>query len=185
MNTKLVRPLLVACGCTAALAAAACGNSNSTANRETPSAAAAPAENPSKDNQPVTLTGCLMRGDGRNDFIMTKANEPVGTSGAASGSGSPESKTLEAASRSYRLDGDNDELEKLVGHQIRVTGTVVDKGDLDAAEKGSAERGTSGTVEKNREISQSDLAQVDVKSVESTADSCDNATKGARKGSKR
>src|SRR5437588_9871406 len=101
MNTKLVRPLLIACGCTAALAAAACGNTNSTANRETPSTAAAPAENASSDNQTVTLTGCLMRGEGRNDFIMTKANEPVGTSGAGSAPGRPESKTLEAASRSY------------------------------------------------------------------------------------
>ena len=185
MNRKLGRPFLVACGCTAALAAAACGNSNTTANRETPSAAATPAENASSDNQAVTLTGCLMRGDGRNDFIMTKANEPVGTSGAANGPGRPGSKTLEAASRSYRLNGDNDELEKLVGHQIRVNGTVADKGDLKAADKGSEERGTSGTVGKNREISQSDLAKVDVKSVESIADSCENATNSRRKPSSR
>jgi len=167
MDTKLVRRFMAACACTAALAAAGCDNS---ANRDTSTTTPAGDVSASK-NQPVALTGCLLRGDGRNDFILTKANQPVGTSGAAADAGSVERKTAEAAARSYRLDGENDQLDKLVGHQIRVSGTLADKGDLNK----SAERGTSGEASKDREISQSDLAKIDVKSVESIADTCDQA----------
>jgi len=180
MNTKLVRPFIVAWACTAALGVAACDN---TANRQTSSTASAPPA-ASNDNQPLTLTGCLMRGDGHNDFILTKANQPapVGTSGAAGEAGTVERKQLESASRSYRLSGESDELDKLVGHQIRVSGTLADKGDLNAPDKTS---GTSGGVNKDREISASDLAKVDVKSVESIADSCESAKNGGASSSRR
>ena len=183
MDTKLFRPLIVACACTAALAGAACDN---TTNRQTSSAAVTPADTSANNNQSVTLTGCLLRGDGRNDFILTKANQPVGTSGAASGAGSVEQKTIDAASRSYRLNGDNDELDKLVGHQIRVSGTLADRGNLNPPQQGSsAERGTSGTTNKDRELSESDLAKMDVKSVESIADSCDSGKNGGASPSRR
>ena len=176
MDMKLVGRFMAAFACTAALAAAGCDN---TANRDRSSATAG--DTSAGTNQPVSLTGCLARGEGSNDFILTKANQPVATSGTAAGAGSVEHKTMEAAARSYRLDGNNDELDKLVGHEIRVSGTLADKGDLNKAGKaGSAERGTSGEAGKDREISQSDLAKVDVKSVESIANSCDQMKSGAR-----
>jgi hypothetical protein len=164
---KLVRPFMVASACAAALALAACDNS---ANRDR-SAAGTSGETAASKDQPVTLTGCLMKGDGRNDFILTKANEPVGTTGSAGSAATPAEKTLDAAEHSYRLDGNNDDLEKLVGHKIRVSGTIDDRGNLE--KKSASERGTSGDVNKDREIKDSDLAKVDVKSVESIADSCD------------
>ena len=68
-----------------------------------------------------------------------------------------------------------------MGHEIRVSGTFADKGDLNKSGKErSAERGASGDAGKDREISQSDLAKVDVKSVESIADNCDHMKRGAR-----
>ena len=134
MDMKLVGRFMAAFACTAALAAAGCDN---TANRDRSSATAGDAT--AGTNQPVSLTGCLARGEGSNDFILTKANQPVATSGTAAGAGSVEHKTMEAAARSYRLDGNNDELDKLVGHEIRVSGTLADKGDLNKAGKaGSA-----------------------------------------------
>ena len=119
MDMKLVGRFMAAFACTAALAAAGCDN---TANRDRSSATAGDAS--AGTNQPVSLTGCLARGEGSNDFILTKANQPVATSGTAAGAGSVEHKTMEAAARSYRLDGNNDELDKLVGHEILVSGTL-------------------------------------------------------------
>ena len=186
MDNKLFRRVIVACGCTAALTfAAACDNSSSQQRSSSSSApAAAPADKSVSDNQPVTLTGCLMRGDGRNDFILTKADQPVGTSGASSepGGSIPE-RTREAAERSYRLDGDNDQLNALVGHRVRVSGTIKDRGALAASPDTSASspRGTSGEAGKNKGISESDLAKVDVNSVDSVADSCNGANPDAAK----
>ena len=111
---------------------------------------------------------------------------PLTLESPASGAGSVEQKTIDAASRSYRLNGDNDELDKLVGHQIRVSGTLADRGNLNAPQQGSSpERGTSGTMNKDRELSESDLAKVDVKSVESIADSCDSGKNGGASPSRR
>src|SRR5947199_9337325 len=110
MKSKLFKSATLACACTAALTLVACDNS---ASRQTSTATTPAAGTAAKtDNQAVTLTGCLMRGDGRNDFVLTKANEPVGTSGASQETGSIAARTRSAAARSYRLNGDNDELEK-------------------------------------------------------------------------
>ena len=124
MDSKLFRRVIVACACTAALAVAAACDNSANNQRSSSSPAAAPADKNASDNPPVTLTGCLMRGDGRTDFILTKANQPVGTSGESTEAGSIEHRTLEAAERSYRLDGDNDQFNSLVGHRVRVSGTI-------------------------------------------------------------
>jgi len=185
MDSKLFRRVIVACGCTAALTiAAACDNSSNPQRSSSSSApAAAPADKSASDNEQVTLTGCLMRGDGRNDFILTKANQPVGTSGVSSEPGSIPERTREAAERSYRLDGDNDQFNALVGHRVRISGTIKDRGDLGASPDTSASspRGTSGDAGKNQQISESDLAKVDVKSVDSVSDSCDGVNPSGAK----
>jgi hypothetical protein len=195
MDNKLFGRVIVACACTAALAGAACDNSSNqerSASSPAGSPAAAPADKSASEDQPITLTGCLMRGDGRNDFILTKANQPVGTSGEQSAAGSSiEQRQLEAAERSYRLKGDDEQFQNLVGHRVRVSGTLADKSDLSASspssdKSGSNVRGTSGEAQKNHEISESDLAKVDVKSIESVSDSCDGVnSKGASKPSRR
>ncbi len=123
--------------------------------------------------EPITLTGCLQKGNGalRTDYILTEVNatrSPVGTSGAAN----PKSdvvgnEQMRAAEHSYRLDGDRDELDKLVGKQVRVNGTVEKRSDLN-------EHNADGTV-KDRDrtkIDDGDLAQVKVDTVASIADAC-------------
>lgn len=124
--------------------------------------------------EPISLTGCLQKGSGtlRSDYVLTEANmarTPVGTSGAAA---NPKSdvvgkEQMRAAEHSYRLDGDRDELDKLVGKQVRVSGTVEKRSDLN-------EHNADGTVkERDRtKIADSDLAQVKVDTVASIADAC-------------
>jgi len=181
MNQKLVRPFMLAGACAVAVALAACDNS---ANRSNSSSTSTPAaERNASNNEAITLTGCLARGDGHNDYVLTKANQPVGTSGESTQAGSIPEKTRAAAERSYRLNGDNDQLDGLVGHRIRVSGTIADRGDLNASsdKNDSQPRGTSGEASKNQEISESDLAKVDVKSVESVADSCNGVNPPAKR----
>ena len=109
----------------------------------------------------MTLTGCLQQGDGRNDLILTQVNEqpgPVATSGERE-SGAVQEKQRAAAARSYQLSGGPDTLRDLVGHQVRITGTL-------------AERGEAASGDRNREVSEDDLARIDVRSAESVANSC-------------
>jgi len=124
--------------------------------------------------EPITLTGCLQKGSGalRTDYILTEVNTtraPVGTSGAAA---NPKTdvvgkEQMRAAEHSYRLDGNRDELDKLVGKQVRVSGTVEKRSDLN-------DHNADGTV-KDRDrtkVDDSDLAQVKVDTVASVADTC-------------
>jgi len=133
--------------------------------------------------EPISLTGCLQKGSGtlRSDYVLTEANTartPVGTSGAAS---NPKSdvvgkEQMRAAEHSYRLDGDRDELDKLVGKQVRVSGTVEKRSDL-------TDHNADGTV-KDRDrtkIDDGDLAQVKVDTVASIADACGGKTRRTKK----
>src|SRR5262249_60653493 len=77
----------------------------------------------------VTLTGCLQKGDGRSDYILTELNKPrtgVGTSGSTKPSSGDTvgQEQMRAASHAYKLDGDRDTLEPMVGKEVRVSGTI-------------------------------------------------------------
>jgi len=129
---------------------------------------------------PVTLNGCLQKGDGRSDYILTEINEPrttVGTSGsAAAGNDRVAQEQMRAAAHAYKLSADKDTLEPLVGKQVRVSGTVERRSQLN-------EHNDNGTV-KDRDrtkIDEDDLANVHVASIDSIADSC--GAPSARKGS--
>ena len=131
---------------------------------------------------PVTLTGCLQKGDGRNDYILTEINQPrtsVGTSGSsAAGSDKVGQEQMRAAEHAYKLSADNDTLEPMVGKQVRVSGTVERRSQLN-------EHNDNGTV-KDRDrtkIDADDLASVHVASIDSIADACGSPS--ARKGAKR
>src|SRR5436190_12617389 len=127
-------------------------------------------------NKPaVVLTGCLQETTGiLGDYILTQAkpvmsNGPaIGTTGAAdekNSKGEPkgiEQRQLAQAERSYRLSGESDQLKNQVGHQVRVRGNLTDRGNVSKADN---------------EVSQSDLAKVDVQSVELIASSCNPASK--------
>lgn len=187
MNQK-ISTTCIGVGMAVALSAFGCGGNN---NRDTADAsrtgAAAPGTTASANqkNRPVTLTGCLQKGDGRSDYILTQINTPrttVGTSGAegrkaaaengaAASSGSSAGvvaqEQLNAAEHAYRLNGDHDKLEPLVGQQVRVSGTLTARSDLNAR----AEQGRTNDQDR-RKIDESDLAKVDVASIDSTAENC-------------
>jgi hypothetical protein len=168
----------------AAVFAVACDRGNTAKNETTTppaagaagTAASAPAATTEASKPSVVLTGCLQEEKGvLGDYILTQAKpvmspgEATGTSGAAdekTGTGEPkgiEQRQLAQAERSYRLSGESDQLKENVGHQIRVRGTLANRGDV---------------AKSDNDVSQSDLAKVDVASVELIASSC-NA--GARK----
>ncbi|HEY6210665.1 MAG TPA: hypothetical protein VIW45_00205, partial [Vicinamibacterales bacterium] len=119
----------------------------------------------------IELTGCLQEEKGMlGNYILTQANqaapaETVGTTGDKkdqdkTANSKIEERQLAQAARSYRLSGESDQLKDNVGHQIRVRGNLTDKADLSKADN---------------DVSQSDLAKVDVKSVEMVASSCNAA----------
>src|SRR5260370_24801791 len=105
------------------------------------SGAAASAADTSKPA--VVLTGCLQEKTGMlGDYILPQAKpvmssgDAIGTTGAAdekNSKGEPkgiEQRQLAQAERSYRLSGASDQLKDNIGHQIRVRGTLTDRGDV-------------------------------------------------------
>jgi hypothetical protein len=91
----------------------------------------------------------------------------VGTAGAASGDIVGREQHA-AATKTYRLDGDDQQLRDLVGKQVRVNGHVTDRGDLGRPDHPDTTAG--GNVD--RDISTKDLARVKVDSIEKVADAC-------------
>jgi hypothetical protein len=134
----------------------------------------------------ITLTGCLQKQDGLMDsFILTQVNEPSGAVGT-SGSGA-EREQMRAAKHSYQLEvEDNDDFDKLVGKQVRVTGKLQEMSDLSRGTAGSTANdnraGANNRADGNnradadrRDIDANDLAKVDVETVTQVADACGNA----------
>ncbi len=113
------------------------------------------------DPSTMTVTGCLQQGDGSADLILTQVNSqpgPVATSGGNQSTAVQE-KQREAATRAYRLSGGPDELRDWVGHQVRVTGKLEDRGGVQSRAA-------------DREVKEGDLAKLEVTSAESVADAC-------------
>jgi hypothetical protein len=125
---------------------------------------------------PITVAGCLQKGGARS-YVLTRVNQPsdsVGTSGA-SDSSVVRREQMRAAAGSYRIDpADNMALDALVGHEVRVTGTVTENADLPRPSDQSGSRGSSP-----EEIEQSDLTRVRAASVESVRDVCQGAESAA------
>src|SRR3954465_10978263 len=154
MNRTAISNAVLGCGLATLLAAFGCGGDHNATNGTaagngtgqpaaagadrtgTPGAATGGAAGTSgtaadenNARPPVTLTGCLQKGDGRSDYILTEVNEPrtsVGTSGSATASGNDRvaQEQMRAAEHAYKLAGDRDTLEPLVGKQVRVNGTM-------------------------------------------------------------
>lgn len=205
---------LAACGCTALLSASACSNNDTNRTGNTGDTSAVPAAQGTSGQRdttpkPINLTGCLQQGDSRSSYILTEINEPSSRPTATSGSnanGRVEREQMREAQHAYRLDAkDDDELARLVGKKVRVSGTLTDRSDLMASNSDRAhDQGTVGTSGQNDrsktrtapsgdrdrgdKISESDLGQVDVTSIEKIADTCGSAAgssnKGAAKGTK-
>jgi hypothetical protein len=212
MNRTAISNAVLGCGLATLLAAFGCGGDHNATNGTaagngtgqpaaagadrtgTPGAAtgaagtsgtSGAAADENNNRTPVTLTGCLQKGDGRSDYILTEINQPrtsVGTSGSASAAGSDAvgQEQMRAAEHAYKLSADNDTLEPLVGKQVRVSGTVERRSQLN-------EHNDNGTM-KDRDrtkIDAGDLASVHVASIDSIADSCGAKSSGAKSSAKR
>ena len=148
----------------------ACSNGGADRDAATGSADAPVGTSGNETDRPMALTGCLQQGDGDGDFILTQVNEqpgPVATSGERDNSerdnAAVQKEQRAAAARSYRLSGGPDNLRDLVGHQVRLTGTVEDRGDVQERDR-------------DDEIKEGDLASLDVTAAESVATVCGSAT---------
>jgi hypothetical protein len=116
-------------------------------------------------------------------------NEPaaaVGTSGNLTATGSSiEREQLRYASETYRLDPKGDvQLRGMLGHQVRVTGTITEKarvpnGSRDEGDVGTNQSLRTRTQEETRDhpglhLDANDLAKLDVTSASAVSDSCGN-----------
>jgi len=178
-----------------ALTFAACGNNDRTAamsdNRAVGTSGTAPSATAKK---PIDLTGCLQKADG--SFVLTEISRPSPNAAPTEKKGDNsvvEREQLHAAQHAYRLSADkDDDLEKLVGRQVRVHGTVVEKSDLVAGDERRGNDltvGTSGSQDKNHEsdrksrakIDAGDLARVDVESIDKVAEGCGGRHQGNKR----
>jgi hypothetical protein len=175
------RALIAACAIAVGLGAAACGSPEPTSSENDAALPSASETLASREGAPVTLTGCLQQRDGTltDSFILTGVTD-AGLDAPAAAAGdartSVERQQVRAAMRSYRLDGDDDELERNVGKQVRVTGRLAEASDMRAERTAppDADRPAVGTggERKDAEIEADDLAEVEVESVQIVADAC-------------
>jgi len=184
-----------------ALSGAACSNNSRTNENRATGAEGAPAAArdsgtaAKNDQSPVTMTGCLQHGDGRS-FILTEINSPrtsVGTSGSTAAGDPVGREQMREAAHAYRLKAEDDKsLEGLVGHQVRVSGTVTERADLPATaanDKPATDRAagdrkaddraaaTSGSNPDRQKIDEGDLASIQVASIDSVADACGSSAR--------
>src|ERR1043165_8436614 len=101
----------VACGFTLAAASAACDRNVTKDSAR------------GHEGAPINLTGCVQKSEsGINSYVLPQVNTPaqsVGTTGSAKPDAVAQDQ-LREAEHAYRLDGDNSELDKLVGKQVSV-----------------------------------------------------------------
>jgi len=150
----------------------------------------------------VTLTGCAVKGDGDGDgfLLANSVEQTTRTTTAPTATGSTVSSTttneMKSARILYWLDDDDDEVAKLMGQLVEVTGEVegdVKRGEIEVErENGMIELeikadgrkanvkladvpsaiGTAGSV-KDREVELPYVVRkLDVKSAKSIAPSC-------------
>jgi hypothetical protein len=189
--THRVSTTFIGWGVAIALSAFACSGSSTEnkfpngdatkAGEPTAGAAGTVGSTTANEKSPMTITGCLQKGDGRRDYILTEVNTTrtkVGTTGSTPEVGSSADvvgkEQMRAAAHAYDLNGDRDTLEPLVGKQVRVSGTLAKSSELNDHDR-------AGKVDaKDRtKIDEDDLAKVDVTSIVQVADNC-----GASKGRK-
>jgi hypothetical protein len=151
-----VSSILFSAGLSAAVAAGACSR-----QEEPKPVADVQTQTAQPANQPVTIAGCLKRGDAADTFVLTSART----------GGSAETAT-------YQLVGAPDvNLQDHIGHRVEVSGTMEAQQEI-ASRTTAVPReedkptGTSGDpkVETRTEI---DIKRVAVSAVKPLADSCE------------
>jgi hypothetical protein len=128
---------------------------------------------------PITVMGCLQQqGSGlTRTYVLTRMTKPesVGTSGSEN-RGTAERDQLKAAENSYRIDAPRDvKLDELVGKQVSVKGTIVERSDLASSDRDANAKGTAGVANDQnarRDIKAGDLAEISASSITKVADQC-------------
>jgi len=147
---------------------------NCSRNREAnarPSVADIAKEAPDQDHKTLEVTGCLASDAQTNQFVLTANSNALSslTNRAAAG---------EAETYHYQLVGGND-LQAMVGKEVKVTGSVVGKGkdiDVKGAERTSNLPKASGTettpAVKTTEEVEMQVERLNVTSVTPTGNPC-------------
>ena len=173
MSSRLWSKAFIAgCGLAVVMSAACNRDEAAEVDRDTDSLAADTSSQQGHEGAPITLTGCLQRGSGLNNYILTQVNAPSDTPVATSGkdaNGAVQREQMREAKHSYVLDGDDkDAMRGLIGKQVRVTGKIDETSEL--------HRGTTGGDRREGlDIGAGDLTKVDVEGVVQVADVCGDA----------
>jgi hypothetical protein len=179
-STILGRVLAGALAVAVSTAAGACGDAQQRGGDPAQEAELQPApadttSGASAENRSMTLVGCLQRGEGGDNFVLTQVNapsdRPIATSGESPKADAVEREQFRAAQRTYALRGDDDGWEELVGRQVRVNGTLEEPSGL------TRQTDQRESAPERADIDQSDLAAVEVQQVERIADACGSAAR--------
>ena len=172
MNSRV---LIAGCSLAVAMSGAACNRHDAAEiDRDNDRLAADTAKDRGHEGAPITVTGCLQRGSGMNNFILTQVNEPsespVATTGKDAGGAAVQREQMREATHAYQLDGDDrDAMRDMVGKQVRVTGTIKETSEL---HKEATETKSGGDRRDGLDIDAGDLAKVDVQGIVQVADAC-------------
>jgi hypothetical protein len=164
------------CGLAMALSVTACNRDEAAeVDRDTDRLATDTRTPQGHEGAPITVTGCLQRGSGMNNFILTQVNSPAESPVATSGKADDavQREQMRGAKHAYALEGDDDDaLRNLVGKQVRVTGMIAESSAL--RREISKPRDTTGSRD-SLDIDSGDLAKVDVQGIVQVADVCGDA----------
>jgi hypothetical protein len=180
------QPLVATCGLLAVLAAGCGRNPDRTTQADNrPGVENKPlsmsSQMSSQERKPIDLTGCLQKLSG--SYLILDINR--GTPGTHATDKQGDDSAIAARERSnvrqaYHLSaGDKNRLEKLVGKQVKVSGTVTESADQIARDERRGNDlvmvGTSGVQDSEAErarIKPGDLARVDVASIQQVGEGC-------------
>jgi hypothetical protein len=165
MNSMWTRSFIAGCGLAVALTGAACNRHNAAeVDRET-------RKTSGHEGAAITVSGCLQRGSGMNNYILTQINSPsetpVATAGKDASGGAVQREQMREAKHSYTLDsGDKDVMREMVGKQVRVNGTIDEPSELHKEATDNKDR------RNGLDIDAGDLAKIKVQGVVQVAEEC-------------
>jgi hypothetical protein len=176
------QPLVATCGLLAVLAAGCGRNPDWTTQADNrPGVENTPVSMSSQEKKPIDLTGCLQKLSGSYLIIDINRRSP----GTHATDKQGDDSALAARERSnvrqaYSLSaGDKNSLEKLVGKQVKVSGTVTESADQIAWDERRGNDlvmvGTSGVQDSEAaraRIKPGDLTRVDVASIQQVGEGC-------------
>ena len=173
MNSKWTKSFITGCGLAVALTGTACNRHDAAeVDRDNDRLAADTTKDRGHEGAPITVTGCLQRGSGLNNYILTQVNSPsetpVATTGKDASGAAVQREQMREAKHSYALDGDEkDVMRDMVGKQVRVVGTIKETSEL---HKEAAK--TSSDGERRLDIDAGDLTKIAVQGIVQLAEEC-------------